>query len=195
MFFLCGLGNPGEKYKSTFHNLGYLVMDKIASRYEVDFKKRICNSRIANFSFFVDDKIEKKLCLIKPYTYMNLSGKAIVCLKKKYNFVEQNLLVICDDINLDKGYVRIKTSGSSGGHKGLDSIITSLGSKEFLRLRVGIGPLDEKDTSEAYVLRGLSKKGIRDYDLITEKVVEIVECYLNYGIDKAMALYNRKKLI
>lgn len=194
MFFIFGLGNPGRKYRYTLHNLGFWTLDEIALRYNVGFKRRTCSSRLTHFKFKTRARSFREVYLIKPYTYMNLSGKAVLCLRKKYDFELSEVLVICDDINLEKGYIRIKQEGSSGGHKGLASIIEALGTEKFPRLRIGIGPRGDRNPKE-YVLQALSLKDILEYNILVQEVVKIVDFYLREGIQKAMSFYNRKKII
>jgi PTH1 family peptidyl-tRNA hydrolase len=194
MFFIFGLGNPGRKYRYTLHNLGFWTLDEIALRYNVGFKRRICNSRLTHLKFKTKARCSREVYLIKPYTYMNLSGKAVLCLRKKYEFDFSQMLVICDDINLEKGYIKIKQQGSSGGHKGLASIIEALGTEKFPRLRIGTGPLGDRDPKE-YVLQSFGSEDILEYHILVQEVVKIVEFYLREGIQKAMSFYNRKKII
>ncbi|MDP8234227.1 MAG: aminoacyl-tRNA hydrolase [Candidatus Saelkia tenebricola] len=222
MIFIFGLGNPGEQYKNTLHNLGFQVLDKLAAEYKTGFRKRICKAKIACFDLpcykgedCKSSDVEKdnfwmkiglknrikrrdetnKIQLIKPYTYMNLSGVSIGCIRNKYQFQNKDLLVICDDLSLGKGYIKIKSEGGSGGHKGIASVIAALGSDNFPRLRIGIGPLDSYQAAEEYVLKELSQREIEDYNDIVEKVTKIVDFYIRDGIDKAMSFYNRKKII
>jgi PTH1 family peptidyl-tRNA hydrolase len=190
MYFIVGLGNPGRRYKFTLHNLGFLLLDKMAEKYNLTFKKRICSSRVTSFTME-----GRQLMLVKPYTYMNLSGKALRCLKDRYGFNESDLLVICDDFNLEKGTIRIKPRGSAGGHKGLMSIIQELNTEEFPRLRIGIGPLDPFCPAEEFVLKEMGREERLEYDKILDKVMEAVEVYIKEGIEKAMSLYNRRRLI
>ncbi len=221
MLFIAGLGNPGEKYKNTLHNLGFQVLDQLAAKYEVDFKKRLCKAKIACFlppdfkkaasqekdikknNFWREIRLNhikkeglmNRVWLFKPYTYMNLSGSSIACIRNKYQFQNKDLLVICDDLNLEKGYIKIKSEGGSGGHKGLASVIAALGSEKFPRLRIGIGPLDSSQAAEDYVLEELSKSEVEDYTRIAGKAAETADFYIKEGIDKAMSFYNRKKII
>jgi len=222
MLFIAGLGNPGEKYKNTLHNLGFQVLDELAAKYKVPFKKRLCKAKIAYFSLpdfkkadsqgkrsvekynfwrkiglnhIRDENYTNRIWLIKPYTYMNLSGSSVACIRNKYQFQNKDLLIICDDLSLEKGYIKIKPEGSSGGHKGLASVITALDSDGFPRLKIGIGPLDSSQAAEDYVLRKLSADEIEDYNCIVEKAAEVVDFYIKEGIDKAMSFYNGKKII
>lgn len=195
MFFLFGLGNPGLKYKYSLHNLGYLALDKFAEKYKVSFKTRLCNSRIAHLNLSHNQISLKEILLVKPYTYMNLSGKAVLCFKGKYRFKNEQMLVICDDLNLKRGYLKIKPRGSSGGHKGLQSIIDVLGTEEFPRLRIGIGPITFAQEAEKYLLKALPKQELLEYLKIVNKVIEVIEFYFEKGIEKTMSFYNRKKII
>ena len=194
MLFICGLGNPGRIYKYTLHNLGFWVLDKLAEKHKLNFKREICNSKVANFNFSVENSnIKQQVSFVKPHTYMNLSGAAIFCLKEKYQFSNSELLIICDDFNLEKGSFRLKPEGGAGGHKGLVSIIEALQSEAFPRLRIGIGPLKAEDNAEEYVLKPLDKFEIGEYESVINKAVEMVEFYIKEGINKTMSFYNRKK--
>src|ERR1044071_8888652 len=149
MVLIVGLGNPGKEYEGTRHNLGFMVIDKLADDCGAEVKSRECQSRVA--------RAEIEGCgvkLVKPQTYMNLSGEAVACLFAKHRLAEpgEKLIVISDDLALPLGKIRIRASGSAGGHNGLKSIIGALGTSEFTRLRIGIQPDHPISDSKRFVL-------------------------------------------
>ncbi len=191
MFFIFGLGNPGKKYRFTRHNLGFWVVEEMAKRYDTRFWRRKCFSRMA----VIPKKFDEPIVLIKPQTFMNLSGKSIFCFQNKYQFSLHKVLVVTDDFNLPTGYIRIRARGSSGGHKGLESIISFLNTEEFPRLRIGIGPVTEGMPYEEFVLEELGEKYRELYSKIVETAVSAIEVFITAGIEKAMTEYNGRKII
>lgn len=175
MKIIVGLGNPGEKYKNTRHNLGYRVVDTIAKNQK--FKRRFESDIIEGV---INDE---KVLLIKPQTFMNDSGKAVRTLVDFYKINPKNIWVISDDIDLLVGKIRIRTQGSSGGHKGLQSIIDSLGSQKFPRIRIGIrNPEADKIPREDYVLQKFNKKERDIISEVVEKSTEEIKNSLKQGI-------------
>ena len=147
MKLIVGLGNPGLKYKNTRHNIGFLVVEKLAKELGVKFNKKQDQGLIG-----VSKISSEKVILLKPLTYMNLSGLSVKALAEKHGILPQGLLVICDDLNLQLGTLRLRSSGSDGGHNGLKSIIKELGSGDFARLRLGIGKGKENNFLADFVL-------------------------------------------
>ncbi|MBU0951300.1 MAG: aminoacyl-tRNA hydrolase [Elusimicrobia bacterium] len=142
---IVGLGNPGQEYEFTRHNLGFIVIDKIAANLGLKF--RVSKSLEAEITPLAQPE---KLYLLKPMTYMNLSGTSVLKVMKKYAIEPKNILIVSDDFSLPLGKLRIRLQGSSGGHNGIESIVSALGTNDFPRLRLGIGPLpntysDSKD--------------------------------------------------
>lgn len=188
MWLIAGLGNPGEKYAATRHNVGFMVLDRISEKYRIKFSVR------DNY-FLGKGSIDRvSVTLLKPLTYMNLSGSAVKRVLKKSNLFKDdgiaNLIVIHDDLDLDPGIVRIRKTGSSGGHKGIESVIKETGSKDFIRIKIGIGR-DREVPVEQYVLRKFrpsEKKQVEDAIL---KAVYAVEAILDGGVEKAMNECNR----
>ncbi len=191
MFFIFGLGNPGKKYKFTRHNLGFWVVEEMAKRYNASFWRRKCISRMA----VISRKFNEPIALIKPQTFMNLSGKSVFCFQNKYQFPLHKIMVVSDDINLPTGYIRIRARGSSGGHKGLESIISALNTEEFPRLRIGVGPVTEGIPYEEFVLEELGEEYRKLYSKIVETAVSAIEIFITKGIEKAMAEYNGRRII
>ncbi len=185
MKLITGLGNPGFRYRATRHNIGFMVIDKIAVKSRIRLKRRGFNSL-----FGAGMISNQEVMLVKPLTYMNLSGKAILELKRKEKVALEDLLIIADDVNLEIGRMRMRPKGSSGGHKGLKSIIDELASEGFPRLRIGIGPKKDRDLT-GHVLAPF-KRGERGmlYDAI-ENGCLCAEAWIGEGIESAMSRFNQ----
>lgn len=188
MFIIAGLGNPKREYDNTRHNIGFELIDALAKKHHIsvmDVKHRALTGR-----GMIDGH---KVILAKPLTFMNLSGESIRALTDYYKIdCEKELIVVSDDINLPPGQIRIRKSGSAGGHNGLKNIITQLGSESFARIRIGVGEKPKGYDLADYVLGHFSKeeKTLMEEGLI--KAVSAAELMLDGGIDRAMNEYNRK---
>jgi len=189
MILIVGLGNPGRKFANTKHNIGFMVADFLAKKLEANFKEKeeffIAQSKIDN----------KEVLIVKPKTYMNLSGRAVKVLldEETQKALPESLIVIHDDLDLPLGKIRIKKNGSSGGHKGIQSIIEQIGTKNFIRLKIGIGK-DPSQNSSEYVLSPFTKK---EKPLIKEKIslaASAVISIITEGLEKSMNIYNRETL-
>ena len=190
MYIIAGLGNPSKEYKNTRHNIGFDVIDVIADKNKIDV------STIKHKALIGKGMIgSEKVILVKPQTYMNLSGESLIDVCQYYKIdVESELIVIYDDIALDVGAIRVRKNGSAGGHNGMKSIIQHLSTENFMRIRMGVGEKPKVYDLADYVLghftgqeRELMDKGAID-------AVNAVEIILSEGIDKAMNMYNRKKI-
>ena len=183
---VAGLGNPGTEYAQTRHNLGFMLVDKLAAEAGLSVKRRECQSLIG--SGLIEAEPVK---LVKPQTYMNLSGEAVSCLTSKYEIeAAKSLIVISDDLALPFGAIRLRQRGSAGGHNGLKSIIASLGTNEFMRLRIGIQPDHPLSDSRKFVLSEFSREEKRALDEILERSAQAVRSVIGDGIAKAMSLFN-----
>ena len=184
MRLLVGLGNPGSKYAETRHNVGYMVLDQFAQRWPGQ-KWR------AKFSGDFTDVVfeDHRLGLLKPATYMNNSGLAVRQVMDFYRMDLENLLVVTDDMALDPGRLRLRRSGSPGGHNGLASITELLGTEEFARLRIGIGHSDLPDSAD-YVLGRFSKQQWPPIKEALEQAVQALGSWLACGIDSTMNKFN-----
>lgn len=192
MRVIIGLGNPGKEYDKTPHNLGFVVIETLADRYSIKLK----NSKTLPAKIGEGSVADKTIILLQPLTYMNLSGEAVRPLLESGSFKAEDFLVVCDDINLPVGKLRLRQSGSSGGHKGLQSIIDALGTTHFPRLRLGIKPPDEEiEDWVKYVLSPIPEQFREVIDEITLLAVEVIEFALRNNIEKAMSRYNRVNLI
>ena len=187
MRLLVGLGNPGAEYEWSRHNLGFMLIDKLAHKSGIEVKRRDCRALVGRGEIEGCD-----VRLIKPQTYMNLSGDAVCCLLRRYKLEapEQALIVISDDLALPLGKIRIRARGSAGGHNGLKSIIAGLGTTEFIRLRIGIQPEHPVSDSRKYVLELIPRSLRPQLEEVLERSVAAVEMILRDGILKAMAMYN-----
>ena len=187
MFLIAGLGNPGIEYEWTRHNVGFLLVDKLAADAGVTVKRRECRSLVGGG--VIEGQRSK---LAKPQTFMNVSGEALACLLAKDELAEvgKSLVVISDDLALPFGTIRLRARGSAGGHNGLKSIIAVLGTSEFIRLRIGIQPEHPVSDARKFVLDEFAAVERRALKEILERSAEAVRSVLRDGIAKAMSLYN-----
>lgn len=167
MKIVIGLGNPGKQYEKTRHNAGFLILDKVADRIGAKFTTRKFKAIIAET--FVN---QEKVLLVKPQTYMNLSGESVQEILNYYNLDEEDIFVITDDLDLEIGKIRIRDKGSSGGQRGVQNIIDRLGTRNFLRLKVGIGNNKMIDTAD-YVLGKIDKN--TNLDQSSDCVIDYLE--------------------
>ena len=174
MYLIVGLGNPGKKYELTRHNIGFLILDKFASKKNLHFKKK------ENYQYVEGSTGSSTFFLLKPITYMNLSGIAVSEFLSKINIPLENMLVIVDDVNLELGKIRLRKSGSDGGHNGLKSIIYHLESNQFPRLRFGIGNKFEGELAE-YVLSKFSDEELSSINYSLEFSIELIENFIHGG--------------
>ena len=187
MWLVAGLGNPGDDYADTRHNIGFMVIDALAARLSIQIKRK-SSSFIYGRGFIG----EQEAILIKPLTFMNRSGIAVRDALRKYEEID-NILVVHDDLDLETGVIRIRKTGSSGGHNGIGSIIERLGTRDFIRLRIGIGRSD-RIPAERYVLRPFSKQQRPAMQEAVEKAVDAIEIILNKGISQAQNIFNRQQV-
>ena len=187
MRLIVGLGNPGAEYEWSRHNLGFMLIDRIAGEARASVRRSECRSLVGNAELGGE-----RVLLVKPQTYMNLSGEAVACLVAKHKLLPagENLIVISDDLALPFGKIRIRARGSAGGHNGLKSIIASLGSDEFTRLRIGIQPEHPIADPKRFVLDSFSKAMRVDVEKILERSAEAIHTILRDGVLKAMTEYN-----
>lgn len=186
MFLIVGLGNPGDEYAQTRHNLGFMLVDKLAADANAKVKRHECQSLVG--SALIENERVK---LAKPQTFMNLSGEAVSCLISKGEDGENDsLIVISDDLALPFGTIRLRQRGSAGGHNGLRSIIAALGTNEFIRLRIGIQPEHPIGDAKRFVLDGFSRTEKESLEEILERAAQAARSVLRDGILKAMSLFN-----
>jgi peptidyl-tRNA hydrolase, PTH1 family len=180
---IVGLGNPGRKYNNTRHNIGYMVIDRIAEKLGIIIDQNAFSSKITSFMFF-----KQKVLLVKPVTYMNRSGEAIRDIINYFKITKEDLLIIYDDMDLSPGMIRLRLSGTSGAHKGMQNIIDNLNTNEIKRIRVGIGkPI--KNGAE-YVLKRPKKTEQTAINFAINKASNAVLDYLKNDFMYAMNRYN-----
>ncbi len=187
MYVIAGLGNPGKRYAQTRHNMGFITVDQLAEKHDIKvdklkFKALVGEGRIAG----------QKVLLVKPQTYMNLSGESLREVMHFYKLEPEQLIVIYDDIDLEAGALRIRKFGSAGTHNGMRSVVYQLQSDRFPRIRIGIGGSGERQLAD-FVTGGFSKEEVPVLEEAVTKAVGALECILGDGIDKAMNQYNTKK--
>ncbi len=201
MILIVGLGNPGKKYEKTWHNLGFTALNNLQSKIESFLNWRKENKFMSEIS---EGKIaDEKIILAKPLTYMNNSGRTVKSLTKYYNALSDisseahyklktsNLFVVHDDIDLSFGKIKIVKGREAAGHKGVESIIENLGTKDFVRFRIGIQPQKGKPKNvEKFVLQKFNKEEEKIVKEVIEKTVQAVEIVIKEGVEKAMTKYN-----
>ncbi len=185
MKLIAGLGNIGSNYIFTRHNAGFMVVDKFVLDNSADFKEV---PKLRSFVASVKTR-EEDYIVIKPTTFMNLSGEAVQLVMNYYKIPVSDILIIYDDISLDTGVIRYRANGSDGGHNGIKSIIKSLGTKDFTRLKIGIGPQPNLP-SEVYVLQRFTEDELKRLKPVLDKSVESIDYYFKNGISKTQNLYN-----
>lgn len=191
MKLIVGLGNPGKVYVRNRHNVGYRCLDYFARLHSIKFERQWCQAKIGTGKVAGCD-----LLLAKPRTFVNLSGKSVGSLVQKHDISLSDLLVIYDDLDLPLGKIRLRPGGSSGGHKGMKSIISALGSQDFPRIRVGIGrpevmdQSDDEDVVVNYVLGDFTPEEEKILKLTIINVAEAIDYFLTRGIEVAMSKFN-----
>lgn len=184
---IVGLGNPGNKYEGTRHNVGFSFIDFFSKQTESTITESKFQSLIGSKNIS-----EQKFILMKPQTYMNDSGEAVKEIKNFYKINPSQIIVIYDDLDLDVGQIKIKNTGSSGGHNGINSIINNIGSNEFTRIRIGIGKPKEKSMTNKYVLSKFSKDDQKIINDINDLAKEIIYSIVFKSISFAMNTFNSK---
>jgi PTH1 family peptidyl-tRNA hydrolase len=188
MFLIVGLGNPGKRYSLSRHNVGFMVIDEVAKRHKISVKKKGFNS------LYCESIIDlKKIVLLKPQTFMNLSGKAVFEAVNFYKIPTSDVLVVHDEIDLPTGTMQIKFAGGSAGHKGIDSIIRHLGRSDFIRIRIGVGRPSHKPEVVDHVLSGFEGGEIKTIKVMIERAADAVAETILNGLEKAMNKFNQKK--
>lgn len=185
MYLIVGLGNPEEEYSNTRHNMGFDTINKIAKQYNIDVNKNkfkgLCGSGIIE---------NKKVILLKPQTYMNLSGESIKETMDFYKIQQENLIIIYDDIDLEAGIIKIRKKGGPGTHNGMKSVISNIKTQEFARVRVGIGKPERKEQLIEYVIGKIPDKDQKILDEATTKSKEALIEIIKNGVDIAMNKFN-----
>jgi len=185
MKIIVGLGNPGFTYRRTRHNLGFMVVNLVAEQRGIRFHRGRWKCSVGEGAVGKEEVV-----LVRPLTFMNLSGACVAEVVKHYECPLSDLLIVCDDVNLDLGKIRVRRSGSAGGHKGLGSIIRCLHRQDFARLRLGLGQLPEGMDMMSYVLspfRRGERPAVRE---MVDRAAQAVETWIYYGVEEAMNRFN-----
>ncbi len=192
-YLIVGLGNPGEEYEQTRHNIGYMALDRFVKTINEENPANSCSFSIDRHAYVAQTKVKgRSLVLVKPTTFMNLSGKAVKYWLDKEKIPVENMLIIVDDLALDLGAIRLRMGGSDGGHNGLKDIIASLGHNKFNRLRFGIGNNFARGRQIDFVLGKIEGE---DWKVVDEKLntcCDIIKSFVTIGMDRTMNLFNRK---
>ena len=184
-FLIVGLGNPGREYRGTRHNVGFMLLDHLAERLGMSFSRVESRSLVTKAEY-----LENRLILVKPQTYMNLSGQAVSSLMRFYKVALERLLVIYDDVDLPLGTLRLRPGGGSAGHNGMQSIIEKLGTQEFPRLRAGVSRPPGRMEAADYVLKDFSKDESELLQEVLSRGAEAVLAFVGEGIVAAMNQFN-----
>lgn len=182
-----GLGNPGREYQPTRHNVGFFLLDALAKDLDADWRE-------SSQELVAETRIDgEKILLVKPQTFMNLSGESVGNLVRFYKIPLENLIVAHDDMDLPVGKIRLRPKGSGGGHHGIESIIACVGSSEFPRVRIGVGRPHENWSVIAHVLAPFSSEERNLIDTAIEDLLPAVRCIITDGIDAAMNRFNPRR--
>lgn len=185
MYIIVGLGNPEEEYKNTRHNMGFDTINELANQYQIELKKERFQG------IYETGIIEKqKVLLLKPQTYMNLSGKSVKEVIEFYQIPMENLIVIYDDIDINKGMIKIRKKGGPGSHNGMKSVIEEIKTNDFTRIRVGIGTPEDKRQMISYVIGKIPEEEILVLKQGTKKATEAVIDIIKNGVNHAMNQFN-----
>jgi PTH1 family peptidyl-tRNA hydrolase len=188
-FMLVGLGNPGREYVNNRHNIGFMVLDHLTGKLGTNF------ARVESQALITKENYKgSRLLLVKPQTFMNLSGQAVSSLAKYYKIPTERILVVFDDVDLPFGTIRIRTQGGSGGQRGMKSIIERLGTQDFPRLRVGIGRPPGRMEATDYVLQDFSKSDTEFLGAVLDQAVEAIFTFVEEGIDPTMNKFNAAQI-
>jgi len=189
---IVGLGNPGRGYGHNRHNVGFRCLNYLARVHSIRFDRRQCQARTG-----IGEVAGSRLLLAKPQTFVNLSGMAVSCLVRKHDIPLSGLLVVRDDLDLPLGKIRLRPNGGSGGHNGMKSIISALGSEDFPRIRVGIGRPQtdgwdnaDEDVIVHYVLGDFAPQEEKVIKVTIGTVVKAIDCFLSEGVEVAMSRFN-----
>ena len=193
MKLIVGLGNPGRGYANSLHNVGFMCLNYFARAHSIRFEKKQAKARTGS-----GEVAGIEVIVARPQTYMNLSGQSVSLLVRKFKIALDDILVVYDDLDIPLGKIRIRPGGSSAGHKGIESIITELGSQDFSRLRVGIGrPIITDGSVEVrdadivtYLLSDLPPEEKKAINRVLPRVNEAIVCFITEGLTAAMNMYN-----
>lgn len=192
-YLIIGLGNPGSEYEDTRHNIGFMALDRMVKNLNIDNKSNDYKFSIERHAFVAEVKVKgRTIILVKPTTYMNLSGKAVKYWIDKEKIPVENVLVIVDDLALDLGTIRLRMGGGDGGHNGLKDIIACLGHNKFNRLRFGIGSNFARGRQVDFVLGKIQGDDMAIVDPKLDMCCDIIKSFATIGMDRTMNMYNGK---
>jgi|SRR5579863_1770891 peptidyl-tRNA hydrolase, PTH1 family len=186
-FLVVGLGNPGEEYEFTPHNLGFLAIDSLAGSNAIRVTRKECDARVGTGLIR-----GKRVALAKPQTFMNESGRAVNGLLGRFEVEPARLIVVYDELDLPWGTLRIRPGGSAAGHNGMKSVIAHVGTQNFARVRVGVDRGREGGRGAEYLLSRLTRSQKQEMEEMAVRAAEAVESILAEGVEKSMAVYNRR---
>lgn len=186
-YLVAGLGNPGPEYESTPHNLGFLAVDRIASRFVVRMSRFECRALIGQAQI-----ASRTVLLAKPQTFMNLSGQAVKGLAEKYGIAPGRIVLVYDELDLPWGTLRIRPKGSGAGHNGVEDVIRCLGTQDFPRLRLGVDPGHPVRDGAKYLLAPMKSAQRQELDPLLDQAADAVESIIAEGVEKAMTAHNRR---
>jgi PTH1 family peptidyl-tRNA hydrolase len=188
MKLIVGLGNPGQKYEMTRHNLGFMLIDRLFEKANGYRFRSEANAEVAQIDF-----AGERVLLVKPQTFMNLSGNSVRPLLDKYGeSASVNVIVVCDDVALPFGMLRVRGRGSAGGQKGLQSIIERLGSQDFPRIRLGIKPEHAVGNLPDFVLSQIPRREHQQLEQMLDRAIDAVEAIIKNGVERTMSLFNER---
>jgi PTH1 family peptidyl-tRNA hydrolase len=187
MFLVAGLGNPGEEYALTPHNLGWITVDRLGERYGIRIHRKDSKALVG-----VGEIEGQAVLLAKPQTFMNLSGTSLRPLMEKHEIGLDRLVVVYDELDLPWGALRIKPKGSAAGHKGMQSVMSCLGSSEIVRVRLGIAPDHPVKDGAEFVLAPVRRSQMKELDELVGYAADAVRSIIAEGVEKAMTKYNRR---
>lgn len=188
MYLIAGLGNPGQKYECTRHNAGFMAVDRLSEKFGIPVENRKFHAR-----YGIGSISGHKVLLLKPETFMNLSGEAVRAAAEYYDIPEDHVIVICDDVYLELGVLRVRPRGTAGGHHGLENIILELAGTDFMRVRVGVGPQPEKMDLVDFVLRKMKGQELSDMEKAALRAADAAAMLVTDGCENAMNRFNGKK--
>lgn len=184
-WLVVGLGNPGAEYEVTRHNLGFMLVERLAKEASAAVKRAECRALVGRIEI-AGETVE----LVKPQTFMNLSGESLACLLKKPERSVKKLIVVSDDLALPLGRIRLRAKGSDGGHNGLKSVAACLKTQDYIRLRIGIQPAHALADAKRFVLEKFSRPDLETVEKILETSAEAVRAVISDGAERAMAQFN-----
>ena len=187
MFLVVGLGNPGEEYAATPHNAGFMVVDRLAEMHAIRVNRKDSKALTG-----VGEIVGKPVMLAKPQTFMNLSGTSLAPLMEKHGFTPADLIVVWDELNLPFGGLKILTKGSAGGHNGASSVIQSVGTQEFVRVRLGVHPGRPLSSGMDYLLAPVKRSQRKELEELVGCAADAVVSIIAEGAEKAMTKFNRR---